>query len=80
MTSITASEARKRLYRLLDEVSESHEPVHISGKRHSGVLISEDDWRSISETLHLTNIPGMRESIIKGLRTPVAKCSEKLEW
>ena len=80
MTSITASEARKRLYRLLDEVSESHEPVHISGKRNSGVLISEDDWRSISETLYLTNIPGMRESIIKGLKTPVDKCSEKLEW
>jgi prevent-host-death family protein len=80
MTSITASEARKRLYRLLDEVSESHEPVHISGKRHSGVLISEDDWRSISETLYLTNIPGMRDSIIKGLKTRVDKCSEKLEW
>ena len=80
MTSLTASEARKRLYRLLDEVSESHEPVHISGKRNSGVLISEDDWRSISETLYLTNIPGMRESIVKGLKTPVDKCSEKIEW
>ena len=80
MTSITASEARKRLYRLIDEVSESHEPVHISGKRHSGVLVSEEDWRAVEETLFLTGIPGMRESIVKGLKTPVDKCSKKLDW
>jgi len=80
MTSITVSEARKRLYRLLDEVSESHEPVHISGKRHSAVLISEEDWRSIAETLYLMGIPGMRDSIVKGLKTPLEECSEDLEW
>jgi prevent-host-death family protein len=80
MTSITASEARKRLYNLVDDVAESHEPVQIAGKRHSAVLISEEDWRAIQETLYLASIPGMRESIRKGLKTPVEKCAEEREW
>jgi prevent-host-death family protein len=80
MTSMTATEARKRLYKLLDEVAESHEPVQIAGKRNSAVLISEDDWRAIQETLYLTSIPGMRESIKKGMETPVEECEEELDW
>ena len=80
MTTLTATEARTKLYRLLDDISESHNPVHITGKRHSGVLISEEDWNSIQETLNLLSIPKMRESIIKGLNTPIDKCSEELEW
>ena len=80
MASITATEARRRLYSLLNEVAESHEPIRIAGKTHSGVLVSEEDWRAIQETLYLTSIPGMRESIRKGLKTPVEKCSEELDW
>ncbi|NLB66769.1 MAG: type II toxin-antitoxin system Phd/YefM family antitoxin [Lentisphaerae bacterium] len=80
MTSITATEARKQLYRLLDDVSESHGPITITGKRHSAVLVSEADWRAVQETLYLAAIPGMRESIRKGLKTPVEKCSGKLDW
>ena len=80
MTSLSASEARKRLYRLLDEISESHEPIHITGRRHSGVLVSEEDWEAITETLYLLSIPGMRDSIVKGLKTPVEKCSKELDW
>ena len=80
MMSITATEARKKLYRLIDEVSESHEPVHITGKRGKAVLVSEEDWSSIQETLYLLSIPGMGESIKKGLETPVDKCSEELSW
>jgi antitoxin YefM len=80
MSSRTASQARTELYRLLDEVSESHEPILITGKRNNGVLISEEDWRSIQETLYLTSIPEMRESIKKGLKTPVEKCAKKLDW
>ncbi len=80
MTSITVTEARKQLYRLLDELHESHEPIHITGKRHSGVLVSEDDWRSIMETLYLHSIPGMRDSILKGMKTPVDKCSKDPGW
>jgi len=80
MTSISVTEARKQLFRLLDEVHESHEPIHITGKRHSGVLVSEDDWRSIMETLYLHSVPGMRDSILKGMKTPVDKCSEDPGW
>lgn len=80
MTSLTATEARRRLYRLLADVAESHQPVQIAGKRHSAVLVSEEDWRAIQETLHLLSVPGMRESIVKGIKTPVEKCDEELDW
>ena len=80
MTTLSASEARKRLYNLVDEVKESHAPIQIVGKRSSAVLISEEDWKAIEETLYLDSIPGMRESIKKGLKTPVGKCSEEPGW
>jgi len=80
MTTLTASEARRLLYRLLDEVAEGHEPVVITGRRHNAVLISEDDWRSIQETLHLTRSPGMAASIQEGLATPPEKMSPDLDW
>jgi len=80
MTTLTATEARKRLYSLVDEVKESHEPIQIVGKRNSAVLVSEEDWRAVQETLYLTSIPGMRESIQKGLKTPVEKCDEDIDW
>ena len=80
MTTLTASKARAGLYRLLDRAAESHEPVQIEGKRHSAVLIGEEDWRAIQETLYLLSIPGMRESIRKGLKTSLRKCADKLKW
>ncbi|NOX62246.1 MAG: type II toxin-antitoxin system Phd/YefM family antitoxin [Chloroflexi bacterium] len=80
MTTITATEARAKLYKLLDQVATTHEPVLITGKRANAVLISEDDWRSIEETLYLLSIPGMRESIIEGLKTPVDECYDEVEW
>ncbi len=80
MTTIKATEARARLYKLLDETAASHEPIQITGKRSNAVLIAEEDWRSIQETLYLLSIPGMRQSIRKGLKTPVGKCSEKPGW
>lgn len=80
MVTITATQARQTLYNLVDEVSLSHEPVQIAGKRNSAVLISEDDWRAIQETLYLTAIPGMKESIVRGLKTPVEKCHKDLGW
>lgn len=80
MTTVKATEARARLYKLLDEAAESHEPIQITGKRSNAVLISEEDWRAIQETLYLLSLPGMGESIRKGLKTPVGKCSEKPGW
>ena len=63
MTTLTASEARAGLYRLIDQTAESHKPVIISGKRANAVLISEEDWSAIQETLYLLSIPGLRESV-----------------
>ena len=80
MTTLSATEARKSLYSLVDEVAESHDPVQIVGKRNSAVLIAEEDWRAIQETLYLTSIPGMRESIQDGMNSPVEECDEELEW
>ncbi len=80
MNTINVTQARSQLYKLIDEVASSHEPVQISGKRGNAILISEEDWRSIQETLYLTSIPGMRVSICQGLETPVEECSENPGW
>jgi len=80
MATLTATEARKRLYNLVDDVAESHDPIQIVGKRNSAVLVSEEDWRAIQETLYLSSIPGMRDSIREGLETPVEECDEGLDW
>ena len=80
MTTLSASRARARLFRLLDQAAQSHEPIWILGKRANAVLISEEDWRSIQETLHLLSVPGMRESIRKGLKTPLRRCRTTLPW
>lgn len=80
MTSLPVTQARARLYQLLDEAADSHEPIQITGKRSNAVLISEADWRSIQETLHLVSIPGMRDSIRQGMAEPLAKTSAKPGW
>ena len=80
MTSLTATEARRQLYTLMDDVSNSHEPIQITGKRNSAILISEADWRAVQETLYLSSIPGMAESIKKGLAEPAANCDAELDW
>ena len=80
MTTIKASAARSNLYRLIDEAAEHHTPVQITGKRNNAVLVGEEDWRAIQETLYLLSIPDMRESIRKGLKEPVEKLSAKPGW
>ena len=80
MHTITASEARANLYRLIDEAAESHKPIIISGKRTSAVLLSGEDWNAIQETLYLLAVPGMRESIKAGMAEPLAKSAKTLKW
>jgi prevent-host-death family protein len=80
MSAVTVSEARANLYRLIDEVAMSHDPLLITGKRGNAVLLSEADWKGIQETLYLLSIPGMRESIREGMDTPVDACAEDLDW
>lgn len=80
MTTLTASEARSKLYRLIDEAAATHAPILITSKRSNAVLVSEDDWRAIQESLYLLSVPGMRESIREGLATPVEECAAELDW
>jgi antitoxin YefM len=80
MHSLTASQARANLYRLIDEAAQSHQPVVISGKHSSAVLVSVEDWSAIQETLHLLAVPGMRESIKAGMAEPLDKSARSLEW
>ena len=80
MSTLTASEARANLYRLIDEAAESHVPIRITGKRNTAVLVSEEDWASVQETMYLLSVPGMRESIIEGMQSPVEECETDLDW
>ncbi|MEZ5538736.1 MAG: type II toxin-antitoxin system Phd/YefM family antitoxin [Pseudomonadales bacterium] len=80
MNTLTASEARSNLYRLMDQAAESHQPIVISGKRTNSVLVSADDWEAIQETLYLLSVPGMRESIKQGMAEPIENCVKELNW
>jgi antitoxin YefM len=80
MQTLTASEARANLYRLMDQTAESHEPIIISGKRNDAVLVAAEDWQAIQETLYLLSVPGMRESIKEGMAEPIDACAKELDW
>ena len=80
MTTLNATEARSKLYSLIDEAAETHEPIFITGKRGNAVLLSEEDWRAINETLYLLSIPGMRESIREGMDAGLDNCDKELDW
>lgn len=80
MKIISISKARTKLYRLVDEALQSHKPVVISGKRGNAVLLAEEDWNSINETLYLLSVPGMRESIVDGMNADLEECSQELDW
>ena len=80
MTILNATEARSKLYRLIDETTQTHRPVVITGKRGNAVLLAEQDWNAITETLYLVSIPGMRESILQGMETGLDDCDTELDW
>lgn len=80
MPILKATEARANLYNLIDETAESHQPIVITGKRNNAVLISEEDWNAINETLYLVSIPDMRDSIRDGLKTDLSECEKDIDW
>ncbi len=80
MSTLNATDARSKIYALIDETAETHKPITITGKRGNAVLLSEEDWNAINETLYLVSMPGMRESIRKGLDVDLDECSEDLDW
>ncbi len=80
MTTISATEARDKLDSLMDEVMDTHQPITITGKRGNAVLVSEEDWNAIQETLFLLSAPGMRESLREGMEEDLSRCSRELDW
>lgn len=80
MTTLNATEARTKLYALIDETSTSHQPIVITGRRGNAVLLAEEDWNAICETLHLLAVPGMRESIREGMGIGFDECDQELDW
>lgn len=80
MSIYTPSQARTNLYKLIDQAGQNHEPIFITGKRNKVVMLSEEDFNAMQETLYLLSIPGMRESIIKARKEAIEKCSDKLNW
>ena len=80
LTTINVTKARPELYKLLEQVAAGRKHLRLHSKRGSAILIAEGDWRSIQETLHLLSIPGMRESVIEGLKTPIEGCAEEPDW
>jgi len=80
MTTLNVTEARANLYKLIDDTTVSHEPVVITGNRGNAVLLAEDDWNAINETLHLLSVPGMRESIVEGMQESIDSAATELDW
>ena len=80
MTTLNVTEARANLYKLIDDATVNHEPVVITGKRGNAVLLAEDDWNAINETLHLLSVPGMRESILEGMQESIDGAATELDW
>jgi len=80
MNIITTTQARAQFFRLIDETAQNHQPILITGKRNNAVLISQEDWEAIRETMYLLSIPRMRESIQEGITTPIAECETELDW
>lgn len=82
MSAINITNARKKLYNLVEEVNLYSEPTLIVSKKGNAVLVSENDWNAIQETVYLNSIPGMVESIKKGMETPIEDCvsEEDVEW
>lgn len=80
MKTITTTEARKNMARLTKEVATSHEPFQLSTKYGGIILIAQEDWEALQETLYIDSIPGLSDSIIKGMNTPISECKDSLTW
>ena len=81
MTKVmTVSQARTNIYKIMDETAQTHQPIMITGKRNNVVMLSEEDWNTIEETLFLNSIPGMASSIKEAMDAPNSEFSEDVEW
>ncbi|HEX2120026.1 MAG TPA: type II toxin-antitoxin system Phd/YefM family antitoxin [Thermoanaerobaculia bacterium] len=78
MKTVKAIDAQ--LSGLVGEASRDKEPIAIESNGARAVLVSFEEWSAIQETLCLTSIPGMRESIQEGMSTPTDECSDTVDW
>lgn len=76
MTTINATAARNNFFKLIDETLTTHIPVTVTGKSGNVVILSEEDFSAIQETLYLTSIPGMRDKLLKGFSISLDDCVE----
>jgi len=76
-TNITSF--RKNIYGILEQTIKFNEPVNISTKDGNAVILSEEDYNGLMETLYLTSIPGMKERLIEGMNTPISECVSENE-
>ena len=78
--TIPITKARQDLYNLVDEATQSNQPIQILGRRGDAVLVSLDDWNAMQETLYLVSMPNMREDLLEGKNTVISECMEDIGW
>ncbi len=77
---MSVSQVRADIYNIIDETAQTHQPILITGKRNNVVMISQEDWNAIEESLYLNSIPNMASSIIDAMKADDSEFSEKIEW
>ena len=83
MTAISATKARENLYQLIADVNTSNSAITITNNRgKNAVILSEDDWNAVQETLYLMSVPGLTESIVEGGKEAIEDClsEDEVEW
>ena len=79
MTNINITNFRKDIYELLEKTIKYNEPINISTKNGNAVVLSEEDYNNLMETLYISSIPGLKEDIIKGIKEPLEDCIDEEE-
>ena len=79
MTNINVTNFRKNIYELLDQTIKYNEPINISTENGNAILISEEDYNNLMETLYISSIPGLKEDIIKGMKEDIDECISEEE-
>lgn len=82
MTNTNITNFRKNIYQMMETAIKYNEPINISTKNGNAVLISEEDYNGLMETLYIESIPGLKESILEGAKTPIEDCisEDEVEW
>lgn len=82
MLNINITNFRKNIFGILEQTIKFNEPVNISTKDGNAVIISEEDYNGLMETLYLSSIPVMKEKIVGGLNTPLEEClsENEVQW